>query len=386
MDFKSMPPKKGYNRILTIVDRLTKMVRLEATKDTTSANETASIVFRKWYLLFGIPKEVTSDRDTLFVSKIWKQIHERLGVKENMTVARNQRANGQVERIHGILADLMRLYPEMDWVDALPLIEFALNDSVNASTGFSPFYLAYGRNMKAIPTLGERGKRTGDLVEEMQITLEEVKERLRKTQDMMFKEANTGRQEGEEFKAGDQVWLEREGINLDALKGIREGIKPRWLGPYLVRERCSDHHYELELPPTMSRIHPRFHRERLKKYRNPRERFPSRTVLERPPADEETGEFEVERILDKRKKYNRVEYLVKWLGYALQDATWEPARELTNCLEKIKDFEESGGDVESRGDSSREGKAWRRSGAVDGGAVADMQKYQVRKVLRATER
>ena len=37
--------------------------------------------------------------------------------------------------------------PQTVWFDALPLVEFAINTTVNASTGFVPFYLVYGDNV-----------------------------------------------------------------------------------------------------------------------------------------------------------------------------------------------------------------------------------------------
>lgn len=46
-------------------------------------------------------------------------------------------------------------------------------------------------------------------------------------------------------------------------------------------------------------------------------------------------EYEVEDILDvrstRRGRSNRVEYLVKWVGYPLFESTWEPASNLTHC-------------------------------------------------------
>ncbi|RDX41271.1 hypothetical protein OH76DRAFT_1332651, partial [Lentinus brumalis] len=43
---------------------------------------------------------------------------------------------------------------QLDWCDKLPLVEFAINSSVSASTGFAPFELNYGHmpRMAAFPT------------------------------------------------------------------------------------------------------------------------------------------------------------------------------------------------------------------------------------------
>ena len=53
---------------------------------------------------------------------------------------------------------------------------------------------------------------------------------------------------------------------------------------------------------------------------------------------EDDAQYEVEKVLHKRKREGRVHYLVKWLGYGDKDNTWEPEENL-DCDEKIKEFE-----------------------------------------------
>jgi len=53
----------------------------------------------------------------------------------------------------------------------------------------------------------------------------------------------------------------------------------------------------------------------------------------------EGGEFEVEEILDRKQKGRKVLYFVKWKGYGMDDATWEPKENLGNAPEIIKEFE-----------------------------------------------
>ena len=52
-------------------------------------------------------------------------------------------------------------------------------------------------------------------------------------------------------------------------------------------------------------------------------------------------EYEVEKIMDKRYKNGKIEYLIKWVGYPITECTWEPLCNLTNIKPMIKEFEES---------------------------------------------
>jgi Chromo (CHRromatin Organisation MOdifier) domain len=95
----------------------------------------------------------------------------------------------------------------------------------------------------------------------------------------------------------------------------------------------------LDLPTTL-RIHPVFHISLLKLYKESSEDFIRPTP---PPAifipETNQEEYEVENILDKRTIRNKPQYLIKWLGYPLHDATWEPLENLDNASKKVKDFE-----------------------------------------------
>src|SRR5580704_13131824 len=51
-------------------------------------------------------------------------------------------------------------------------------------------------------------------------------------------------------------------------------------------------------------------------------------------------EYRVEKIISKRLKRNRPEYLVQWAGYDENDNTWEPLSNLDRCQELIAEFEQ----------------------------------------------
>ena len=62
-----------------------------------------------------------------------------------------------------------------------------------------------------------------------------------------------------------------------------------------------------------------------------------------------TSEFEVEKILEKKKKENKIYYFVKWKGYDYSQSTWEPIENLLNCDEKILEYEKSKKILEEEG-------------------------------------
>ena len=51
-----------------------------------------------------------------------------------------------------------------------------------------------------------------------------------------------------------------------------------------------------------------------------------------------SDEYEVEKIVDKRVKNGKVEYKIKWVGYSMQECTWEPLKNLENIKKMIDDY------------------------------------------------
>ena len=61
---------------------------------------------------------------------------------------------------------------------------------------------------------------------------------------------------------------------------------------------------------------------------------------ERPDPIEVEGhdEYKVERILDSRLYYGYVQYYVKWAGYNISEATWEPVRNVKHAKKLLDEF------------------------------------------------
>jgi len=115
-----------------------------------------------------------------------------------------------------------------------------------------------------------------------------------------------------------------------------EKLTERFVGPYRVKEIISSNTVKLELPSTV-KIHLVVNVSRVRQYvgqvKEQRKEQPA------PVTIEEEEEWEVERILNKRKVRGKDKYLVCWKGFTAESNTWEGRENLENAKEAIEEFE-----------------------------------------------
>jgi hypothetical protein len=72
MDFMvSLPPLRGFDAIMVVVDRFSKMAHFILTKETAMAHETGRLFFTHMFKHHGLPKDIVSNRDSKFTGKFW---------------------------------------------------------------------------------------------------------------------------------------------------------------------------------------------------------------------------------------------------------------------------------------------------------------------------
>lgn len=259
-----------------------------------------------------------------------------LGTRLGRSTAFHPQTDGQTERAHRTLEEILRSYVSVrhdDWDQRLAAAEFAINNAPNASSGESPFYLNYGFHPLTPATLGlHRLDRTSnqaatDFLRRMHGDLVTAKGLLEHARERQARYANTKR-EDVSFSVGDSVLLSTANLKLKT-DGPASKFNPRWCGPFKITERIGPVAYRLELPATM-RIHPVFHVSLLRPYMATEDE--RRQPNSRPPPIQDDDVFLAEKLLDRREvKVNgrtAVQYLVQWQGYPLYEATWEPAQNL----------------------------------------------------------
>jgi hypothetical protein len=138
------------------------------------------------------------------------------------------------------------------------------------------------------------------------------------------------------FNVGDKVLLRHDNI---ATTVPSRKLTSKFLGPFPIIAKLSDVVYRLKLPRTL-RIHDVFHISLLEKYRQ--DTIPGRRRNPPPPIVTPEGdiEWEVDQVLDSRLfgRWKKLQYLVSWAGYGLDQNSWEPWEHLRNAPNAVQDF------------------------------------------------
>ena len=349
MDFiTSLPESRGSDAIFVVVDRFSKLARMEPTKGTATAFETAVLFFNVWWRHHGLPKAIVSDRDPKFTSAFWRHLFRRMKTKLTFSTAFHPQTDGQTERVNGVLNQYLRNYvsaDQSDWSEYLGLAEFSYNASRHSATGQSPFKVAYGVEplmptdlvLDRLQSEVERSQVAEDFVAKREQILEKTKWYLDKAQKRYVKQVNKGRRH-EEYEEGQKVWLNVKNFTLP--DGLTPKFMAKYAGPFVIAKRLFEDVYKLDLPPEI-KVHPTFHVSLLKPYHEDKVRPERKQVLRPPP--ELVGdhlEFEIEGILKCRNtKKKGKEYLVKWRGYHEKEATWVEAKYMANAKEMVERYE-----------------------------------------------
>jgi hypothetical protein len=154
MDFVVGLPKapSGQDAIWVIIDRLTKSAHFLPLKITDSMEKLASMYVREIVRLHGVPASIVSDRDARFTSKFWLRLQDAMGTKLCFSTAYHPQTDGQSERTIQTLEDMLRLCVldfKGNWIQYLPLVEFAYNNSYQATIGMAPYEALYGRKCRS---------------------------------------------------------------------------------------------------------------------------------------------------------------------------------------------------------------------------------------------
>lgn len=150
--------RQGFDNIFVIVDRFSKMAHFVPCKSTNDASHIANLFFKEVVRIHGLPSSIISDRDVKFQGHFWRTLLKKLGINLSFSFAYHPQIDGQTEVVNRSLGNLLRCLTKQyaqAWDSILPQAKFTFNDTINRSTGKTPFKINYGIHPRGVMELRE---------------------------------------------------------------------------------------------------------------------------------------------------------------------------------------------------------------------------------------
>jgi len=241
-----------------------------------------------------------------------KELNRILGIETKLSMAFHPQTDSQTERMNQELEQYLRMFidhRQEQWPEWLGMAEFAYNNKVHTGTKVSSFKANSGQDPRMGFEMRKKGKQEGaeKFAERMKNVQEEAKAALQKAQEEMKRYADRERGEVEEYRVDDLMLLSTKDLKYQMVGRRMDKFTERFVGPYKVKAIISNNAIELELPNTI-RIYPVVNVSQVQWYKSQVEG--QRKETPQPVVIEGEEEWEVEKIINKRKVRGRDKYLV----------------------------------------------------------------------------
>ncbi len=254
MDLVGPLPKsaRGHEHILVIVDYATRYPEAVPLRKAT-----AKAIAQELFLLssrVGIPAEILTDQGTPFMSRLMADLCRLLRVKQLRTTVYHPQTDGLVERFNQTLKQMLRRVvaeDRRDWDLMIPYVLFGIREVPQASTGFTPFELLFGRQPRGLLDVAKEAweqqpaahRSVVEHVKQMRERIDRVmplvREHLCKAQQAQQRHFNRAAQP-REFQAGDRVMV--------LVPNAACKFLATWQGPYTILEKIGPVTYRVRQP------------------------------------------------------------------------------------------------------------------------------------------
>ena len=167
--------------VLVLQDHFSKYVVAYVVKDQT-ARTTAETLRNGYFWLFGAPAYLVSDQGKAFTGHIITHLCDLYGVQKLRTSPYHAQTNGQVEHMNQTIIRMISKLEEdrkACWSEHLLELLLAYNATRSTVTGYSPYYLLFGRRSRIpvdylFPTLRDSPHQT-----KMEVSVAAMQKRLK---------------------------------------------------------------------------------------------------------------------------------------------------------------------------------------------------------------
>ncbi|OXA43156.1 Transposon Tf2-6 polyprotein [Folsomia candida] len=233
----------GYTHILVVIDGFSKWTEIFPLRNATAV-AVGKVLEEQVFCHFGMPKTLVSDNGTSFTANIISYLCKQWQVQLKFTSPYHPQSN-LTERENRTIKTMIRAYldgqPHKNWPKYLPFFRFAINSSVQDSTGFSPAKILLNKELSVpfdISTQFSEAELTllkssienpqrdiiFDRAQEYSKLLSLVTDNLNRAKAKQ-KHDYDQRRRHDEFRVGDSVVIQST-IRSDKDKGVAAGLAP----------------------------------------------------------------------------------------------------------------------------------------------------------------
>lgn len=158
--------KKGNCFLFIVLDQFSKFVWLKPMRKSSAA-EVVKYLVAEIFHVFGVPESILSDNGVQFRSRDFENCMKSYGISHITTATHSPQANAS-ERVNRTILSAIRAYIGSDqrtWDEQISGIACAIRNNVHSSTGFSPFFLLFGRNQLQHGAAYELLRKLGNLTD-----------------------------------------------------------------------------------------------------------------------------------------------------------------------------------------------------------------------------
>ena len=324
-----LPKANSKDAILVVVDKLTKYAQFIVTTTEVTALQTAELLLKHVVKYFGLPTRIISDRNPRWTSQVWNSLARLFDTKLALSTSKHPQTDGQMEVMNQTLETMLRAYvqaDQKDWAKWLDILQFVYNNMTHSSHNQVLAKLLLGYKLQspldflALSGL-EISKGQLDLIKrmnELSSHRDAARDAIKCSADRQAYQFNKGCR-APNLAMGDEVLINPHSLELINEMGQSHKLMQRKIGPFKIMEVISLMAYRLRLPDTY-KGHNILNIQHLTKYhRSPDESHPRlanpRDVLL------SLEEYEVERIVEEKRKNGRLYYRIQWKGYDAEDNT-----------------------------------------------------------------
>ena len=241
----------GNSYILTVGDYFTRWMEAYPLPNQ-EARTVAEKLTNEFFLRFSPPEQLHSDQGRQFESHLVAEVCKLLGINKTRTTPYHPQSDGLIERFNRTLLSMLASSGAQfspDWEDYLRPLCMAYNSSVNPTTGYTPFFLMFGRQVRMpIDVLyGQPSESQSSpeyaaaLRSRLELAFKYVRQRMRHHLQRQ-KEFYDKKVHGEPYSEGSLVWLCSPVVN----KNAGRKLHLPWTGPYKIVRRISPVTYRIQ--------------------------------------------------------------------------------------------------------------------------------------------